>query len=187
MEGGRADNTRLMDRAAAGDEPAFGELARRVQDGLFRFALAHGLWHADAAEAVQETLLRAYQRRTTWRPGADAVSWLYGIAMNVVREFRRSRRRLCLGGIDLAGLVAAPTEPGGADEGELARLSAHLAELPPRQREAVVCRFLRRMSVRETAAAMGCAEGTVKAAVFGALKNLRKAMQQRPGPAGERE
>ena len=40
-----------------------------------------------------------------------------------------------------------------------------LADLPDRQREAIVLRFLEELSVEQTAAAMGCAEGTVKATV----------------------
>ena len=186
METDRADNTRRMDRASAGDEAAFGELAGRVQDRLFRFALAHGLQYADAAEATQEALLRAFERRETWRAGSDAVAWLYGIAMNVVREFRRSRRRVPPTGIDLAVLAAAPAPPGDAEEAERARLVAGLAALPARQREAVACRFLRQMNVRDAAAAMGCAEGTVKAAVFAALRNLRKALTPRTESGRER-
>ena len=50
--------------------------------------------------------------------------------------------------------------------------------LPDRQREAVACRYLRGMTVRETAQAMSVAEGTVKAAVFAALEGLRKAMRR---------
>jgi RNA polymerase sigma factor (sigma-70 family) len=48
-----------------------------------------------------------------------------------------------------------------------------VAELPSRQREVIACRYLRRMTVRETAEAMGFAEGTVKSAVSAALDKLR--------------
>ena len=78
--------------------------------------------------------------------------------------------------IDPALLAGHRPDPPVADAEELAGLASALAALPPRQREAVACRYLRRMSVRETAATMGCAEGTVKAAVFAALRGLRKSM-----------
>ena len=167
-----------MDRASRGDGRAFGDLAGRVQDDLFRFALAQGLCRADAAETVQESLLRVWQRRRAWRTGADPTAWLYGIAMNVVRERRRRRTRAGRGGMDMDVFPAAGPRDDGAEPTELARLGRHLADLPERQREAVACRFLRQMSVRDTAAAMGCAEGTVKAAVFAALRNLRGAFQR---------
>ena len=177
-----ADINALMDRASSGDDDAFGELALAVQDGLFRFGLAQGLASADAAEAVQETLLRAFRGRKQWRRGGEAAAWLYGIAMNVVREGRRKRRGRAVG-IDPELVAGVPNRAGApaVEDGEtfrLRRLSDAVAALPPRQREAVACRFLRRMTVRQTAAAMGCAEGTVKATVFAALKNLREKLKQ---------
>ena len=55
-----------------------------------------------------------------------------------------------------------------------------IQRLPPRQREAVACRYLRQMSIRRTAEAMGCAEGTVKSAVSAALERLRGILQELP-------
>ena len=79
----------LMDDASSGDEAAFGGLASAVQDELFRLALGNGLRREDAAEATQETLMRAYSGRAGWRLGGNAMAWLCGIAMNVVREILR--------------------------------------------------------------------------------------------------
>ena len=170
-----------MDRASRGDDGAFAELAGWVQDDLFRFGLAHGLRRADAAEATQEALMRAYRQRRRWRRGGDAMAWLYGITMNVVREFRRKGRQDAAGGLDLD--LLSGESPGADDAGAeaLGHLAEAVASLPPRQREAVTCRYLRQMSVAETAAAMGCAEGTVKASVSAALRNLRSAIQGRAG------
>lgn len=106
------------------------------------------------------------------------MAWLCGIAINVAREMRRKRRPV-QSGIDLAAL---PSGDGShddsiADDGMLNGLASALGRLPDRQREAVVCRFLQDMSLAATAKAMGCAEGTVKAAVFAAMGNLRRIMK----------
>ena len=189
MNHDRPLRTDLMDRAASGDDAAFGALALETQDELHRFALAHGLKAADAADATQETFMRAYKARAAWRKGSDASGWLYGIAMNVVREFhRRNRRRpadgleldeLALGGCDRPGRMGLDA----ADQAELAidrqELAEALTKLPPRQHESIVCRFLMGMNLAETADVMGCAEGTIKAAVFAGLENLRKIMKTR--------
>ena len=53
-----------------------------------------------------------------------------------------------------------------------------LNTLPDRQREAITLRFFEEMSVEETASAMGCAVGTVKATVHQALRALKLKMQQ---------
>jgi len=181
MRASRATCSELMRQACAGgrgEREAFGKLAAVLQDDLFRFALAQGLRRPDAAEAVQEAFLRAYRRRGNWQADGDAVAWIYGIAMNVVRELRRKcgRERL--------GLAVDEPDLAGGDAGRsldaetLLRVARAIEMLPSRQREAVGCRFLKQMSVRDTAAAMGCAEGTVKATVWAAIGNLRKAMRR---------
>jgi RNA polymerase sigma factor (sigma-70 family) len=48
-----------------------------------------------------------------------------------------------------------------------------VAGLPPRQRAAVVLRYFADLSVAETAAAMGCAQGTIKALTSQGLGTLR--------------
>jgi RNA polymerase sigma factor (sigma-70 family) len=48
-----------------------------------------------------------------------------------------------------------------------------LSNLPDRQREAVVLRYLEQMDVSDTAELMGCAPGTVKASVHAGLSRLR--------------
>jgi RNA polymerase sigma-70 factor (ECF subfamily) len=167
-----------MDQASRSDDGAFAALAADVQDYLYRFALAHGLKHADAAEAVQEVLLRAYQQRRKWRPGGDVISYLSGVAMNVVREFRREHRRLTLAAVDLEGL-AGPTEQDDALARRQARteqLEAAIGSLPPRQREAFTCRYLLKMSIQDTAGAMDCSEGTVKSSCAAAWETIRRRM-----------
>jgi RNA polymerase sigma factor (sigma-70 family) len=168
-----------LTRAAAGDDEAFGRLAGAVQDDLFRFALAQGLRRADAAEAVQETLLRAYRHRGRYRKDGNAMGWLIGIAMNVARETRRRLGRGAQTGLDPALLADRGGKPGAAleDEEMLAVLAQAIGRLPPRQREAVTCRRLLQLSVRDTAEVMGCAEGTVKAALFAAMEGLKKMMR----------
>ncbi len=172
----RAAMTALIDRASSGDDAAFGELALAVQDELFRFALAQGLQWADAAEATQESLLRACAGRRGWKRGSNAMAWLCGIAMNVVREVHRRRRRAARTNQNYdaaAGNAAADIAGEGWGQEDLKQLREAIEGLPPRQREAVACRYLRRMSIRETAQTMGCAEGTVKSAVSAALERLR--------------
>ena len=172
---------RWMDLASAGDDGAFASLAVAMQDSLYRFCLAHGLYAADAAEAVQETFFRAYRARRQWRTGGDATVWLCGIALNVVREQWRRKRRETPAGLDPAVVETAEmpaADANGVGDIGIRRLAKAMKQLPDRQRLALTCRFLRRMSVRQTAEIMGCAEGTVKAAVFAALENLRKMLRQ---------
>ncbi|MCP4377139.1 MAG: RNA polymerase sigma factor, partial [bacterium] len=125
-----------------------------------------------------ETLIRAYNGRKRWRKGQKVLSWLYGIEINVVREiWRRNSRYPASLDTNVVSVAVKRSESGTIDANMVKRLSLALADLPPRQREAVACRFLRRMTLRQTAETMGCAEGTVKAATSAGIKNLRKNMK----------
>ena len=100
--------------------------------------------------------------------------------LNVIREFRLRGRRAPPGGMDLELLAdAAAADPAEqpAKREALASLTLALAELPNRQREAIGCRYLRQMSVAETAEVMGCAQGTVKATVSAAMAKLKSALE----------
>lgn len=174
----------LMDMASSGDDAAFGALATAAQDELYRLACALGLRRADAAEAVQETLLRAYSHRSRWKTGSEAMPWLCGITVNVVRECLRRERRstsylqAARSEVPRGGMIdAGAAVGGGLDAEQLQALGDAVAQLPHRQREAIACRYLRRMSIAETAVAMGCAQGTVKSAVSAALERLREVLE----------
>jgi RNA polymerase sigma factor (sigma-70 family) len=110
--------------------------------------------------------------------------WLCGIAVNVVRESRRRERRKTLflravwqEASTKEAFVDDAVDGGGSDREQAQLIADAMVKLPDRQREAIACRYLRRMSVRETAVAMGCAEGTVKSAVSAALETLREVLK----------
>lgn len=179
----RSQNNVYMQRARSGDRAAYGALAAATQDELYRLALANGLQQEDAADAVQEALVRAFERRDGWRPGFDASAWLCGFLVNICRERHRDRRRRTALPLDecsdaVCGSDGPASGPWAPEQ--LQQLMAALAELPSRQREAVACRYLRRMSIRQTAEVMECAEGTVKSAVSAGLERLREIMQAVP-------
>lgn len=125
----------------------------------------------DAAELGFE---RAYRK---WRVVAELErpgTWVYVVAL---RGARRQMRRE-------ATRPAPPIlEATEFEEGAVASMTvrAALADLPLRQRAAVVLRYLAGLSVAEVATAMGCAEGTVKATLHHALARLRVDLAEEVG------
>jgi len=57
------------------------------------------------------------------------------------------------------------------------QIEAEIQELPPRQREAFLLRYWEEMNLSETAAAMGCTEGSVKTHCSRAVQALSKALR----------
>ena len=170
-----------LERARRGDRDAQASLLSASQDMWFRFCLSQ-LGSADMArDATQETALRVLRQLPGFRGESRIETWSLGIALNVVREFRRDAGRQAVlrlaDGVNPREFAEAGDAPGGDELDKMHRL---LRELPERQRQAIVLRFFEQLSVEETAAAMSCAVGTVKATVHQALRTLRQRMDKRP-------
>jgi len=151
---------------------------------MARIALRHD---DDALDAVQDAMLQL-ARRYADRPPAEWRPLFYRILENRIRDLQR--RRMVRGKVmallpwrhddgEAADPVAeAPDHgPGPADEVEgmkvMAALEAALAKLPGRQREAFLLRSMEGLDVAETAAAMGCSDGSVKTHYFRAVQALK--------------
>lgn len=127
---------------------------------------------AVAEELAQETLVRVWQRWDTIRSRDSRDGWVWTVALNLSRSrYRRTmaarRARARLG-----------PEPDQVDltvEVDLAVREA-VADLPPRQRAAIVLRHFADLSIAGTAGVMGCAEGTVGAHTNKAMKALRMSL-----------
>ena len=94
--------------------------------------------------------------------------WVYVVAMNQLRDhWRRHERRR--GRAPLPDFVVDNTSTVAT------RVSVRdaIATLPPRQREAVVLRYLADLPLADVADAMGCATGTVKATLHQAMASMR--------------
>lgn len=167
-------DAKTIDNARCGDRRAQGQILRTLQDPWFRFCLGL-LGDSDRArDATQETAVRFLQRLATWRGDGSLKTWSFGIALNVVREMRRTRQ------VDEETRVADETSPAIELEQREAHdaLRAALDDLPERQREAVLLRFFEELTTEETAGVMNCAIGTVKATVHQALRTLRCKLRQ---------
>ena len=152
---------------------------------IFRFILA-SLRDRDAAETLtQDCLMRAYQGRHSFRGDSSVNTWLMQIAINLVRDFARSRRiqfwkRAQLTAIDpatlgdwLPGGDISPEARAVAKEQMEAvwRVSAKLSE---RQRTVFLLRFVEDMDLLEIAKATGLKEGAVKVHLFRAVHTVRE-------------
>lgn len=177
-----AVDSHQIDAARLGDRQAQAELLRSLQDPWYRMCLGLLRDPEKASDAVQETALRFLKQIRHFRGDSKLTTWSMGIAINVVREMRR-KRNLGAGGNDEvlnqvpSHMDLAPVESAATSEQRVA-LRTILDELPQRQREAVMLRFFEEYSVEETAAAMNCAEGTVKATIHQALRALKRKLEQ---------
>lgn len=122
---------------------------------------------ARAEDAAQDAFAKAYRQ---WKRVAmmdRPVAWVYVVALNGARKDLRRDRSAPIP--DLAG----PAADHAATTAVKVSVRDALDVLAPRQRVAIVLRYLSDLQVAEVAKAMGCSEGTAKATLHTALAKLR--------------
>jgi RNA polymerase sigma-70 factor (ECF subfamily) len=171
---------RTIKQAKLGSRNAQTELLTALQDRWFRFCLSFLRDAELARDATQETALRFLRQISEFREESQISTWSLGIALNVAREMRRKREILSLDRDpreEASGGEASPADSAAMVESRNV-LRTEIAKLPERQREAVTFRYLEDLSTSETAEAMQCSEGTVKATLHQALRALRGKLKQ---------
>jgi RNA polymerase sigma-70 factor (ECF subfamily) len=168
---------------SAGSPGSFEVLFARHKDRVYRLArsLTGDRWLAD--DATQEVFIRLFRGRRRWRQKGRLETLLYRMTVITTRELLRKQRTEHTMRARLLR-EPAPTQIQSAEmEPDTRELDQLLAALPLRQRETLLLRFYEGLSVRDTARALGCREGTVKAHSHRALRRLREHFdaQQRSG------
>lgn len=149
------------------DKESFTRLALERQRTLYRIALSYTASAADAEDAVQEALLRAWDKRHTLREEQYFGTWLTRILINECKGLLKRRRRA-------AGSEALPEIPvPPVDEAALALREAMFA-LPESLRVPLVLTVVEGYTLRETAAMLRLPLGTVKTRVVRAKKRLKE-------------
>lgn len=186
----------LVDRLKDGAGWAAEVLVRRHQDKAYAIALT--MTDGDREEArdmTQEAFLKAFRKLDSFQGNAAFYTWFYRILVNTCldgrrRRIRRERRFLPWrwGRSDAAESASSAEEPPdtGADSDPLAMLSGKqlaaevkraVGSLPEKQQTAFQLKVLHGMTIREIAAVMGAAEGTVKSHLFRATRRLRETLK----------
>jgi RNA polymerase sigma-70 factor, ECF subfamily len=170
---------------------ALGRFLASVEIRAFRIARASLRHQEDALDAVQDAMLQLARAYAT-RPPEEWKPLFYRILDNRVRDLQRRRtvRARIMAWLPgrsdegddeasqdpVARAASLEPEPPRVLEGDEAMraLERALADLPHRQRQAFLLRCLEGLDVAETAAAMGCSQGSVKTHYFRALQTLRE-------------
>lgn len=163
----------LIARIAAGDRRSFDVFARRHGDFLFASAVRMMRDSFEAQDAVQETLLRVWQKAGTWRPdgGASVRTWVYRIAYNICIDALRRRRP--------QGVLPETLESGERTDDRIqdrergAIVDRALKQLPDRQRAVLVLCHYQGLSNAEAAAVVGTSVKGVESLLIRARRRMR--------------
>lgn len=153
-------------------EAEAGRLYDRYSSRIFAYCLAILRDREEAEDALQTTFLRAMQGLRREPVLENELAWLITIARNTcfTRINASKRKRTFETAQDpalLAETTVAPAPPEGASE-----LTATVARLPERQREAILLREWQGLSYREIATRLGLTTAAVETLIFRARRSL---------------
>jgi len=155
------------------DEPEFADFAAKRADALLRYAYVLTGNPHDAADLVQEALVRLRGSWARVRRKQDPESYVRTTMTRLhINTWRRRKREY------LAWSPPERAEPedpfGRADD--FAEMWQQLALLPRRQRAVLVLRYYEERTDAEIAEMLGISQGTVRSQAFRALAKLRAAV-----------
>jgi RNA polymerase sigma-70 factor (ECF subfamily) len=167
----------------------FDELVNLYRPKVFRYAFSV-LRDRDVAETVaQDCFVRAFQSLDSFRHECSMQAWLMRIALNLIRDYARSRRLQFWRSTADKGDRPLETYPDHLAAGRSPESKAMLRQqvafvwkaaetLPDRQREVFSLRFVKDMNILEIVTVTGMKEGTVKTHLSRALHAIRAALQR---------
>lgn len=176
-----SEDTRLAIRSQAGDAAAFEALVRRYQRVLFNVALRMLGNRDEAADATQETFLKAYAHLDGFDAERRFFSWIYQILSNTCLNVLRSRRAQPAPPVEDA-VFETPLTALEAGE-RRAQVQAALMQLSVPQREAVVLRHFADLSYAQIASTLGISVVTVKSRLHEGRERLAQLLSNTKGYA----
>lgn len=176
--GARDEVRSLVERAAAGNVEAFGELYGIYLDRIYRYVFYHVHSRETAEDLTEEVFMKAWRKigRYRWE-GRPFSAWLYRIAHNhVVDHFRTSRRNVPL---DM-DIPSDNDQPEVELEQQQMRqmLSRALSTLPPQQKQIIILKFVEGCSNRMIEQVMGKSQGAIRVMQMRALSALRRRLKE---------
>jgi RNA polymerase sigma-70 factor, ECF subfamily len=176
----------LTGRFTEGDRRAFAELVRRNRSYAYALAMRFVWDHAAAEDIVQESFIRVWHHRTSFREGMRFTTWLYSIVTRVSLDHCRRKKRWGNLVVRGSGEQGESEHAGGPDiAGDLHTAQTlecirRLAEeLPDVQRAVFTLRDLQDLPVEEVGAITGLSADTIKANLYHARMRMRKLLRAR--------
>lgn len=187
-QSGSINDHQLVAESAADNEQAFARLVARHGEKVRAVALRFTNDNAASEDIVQEVFWKVWQKRSDWNVDGKASfsSWLYRVTLNLCidRSRKRKVRSWFSSPAEDADLVEAlqpgPEQTTGARQ-ELALVRIDIANLPDKQKAALLLSTLVGEPNKEIAASLDVSIGAVEQAISRARRTLREKRLAREG------
>ncbi|MFB9324940.1 sigma-70 family RNA polymerase sigma factor [Paenibacillus aurantiacus] len=176
------DEEELIAAAAGGNEEAFLILIEREKEKLMRIAMAYLHQEADALEAIQETVCRAWLKRRSLRNPHFMRTWIVRILIHVCTDELRRRKKMNRGNPEtdhhLHDSQIGADGVNNQESGVVERLMLDeiVESLDEPYRHVVRLKYYEDMTIHDIAAVLGKPDGTIRTWIHKALKQMRTAL-----------
>ncbi len=179
-------------RAQKGDPSAFEQLVSPHEQMLWRVCWHYTHHQEDAADCLQEAMLKAWRNIGSYRGDCALSSWLYRIAATVCLDFLRKQKRLpqTESADELAESGYQPVDESPTPEAALlknedaADLRAAIDSLPSEMRTVLILYALEGKPYEDIAKMTGAAIGTVKSRLNRARQKIAQFLLERRNNPG---
>jgi RNA polymerase sigma-70 factor (ECF subfamily) len=169
----------LVRAAVEGNRSSFEQLVEIHQGGIFRMVYARVQSRTDAEDLVQDIFLKAYGSLRSLRDPELFKAWLYRIALNKVKDFRRRQKFATLFMFAQEEKEQDYPDMGPDSYDHLAgkqfwtRFNEFIKKLPRLQQEVFRLRFLDHLSIAEIALTLERSESAVKTHLYRAIEKFK--------------
>ena len=182
----RITDEELIRNFQQGDERAYNEIVNRFSGPLLNFIYRIIGDSAFAEDLLQETFIRVYQNKNSYREIAKFSTWIYTIASNLSKtELRRQkvRRWFSLSGsknddrpMEIANKDYTPDETM-LQNSTLSLIHQEIQKLPISFKEVIILRDVQELSYEEISTILNIPLGTVKSRVNRGRARLQKTLK----------
>lgn len=167
----------VIARVLDGDTEVFGLLVDRYQNEFAAYAKYMTGSAEEAADIIQESLVRAFKSLRRCQDRMNFKGWLFRIVSNQCKTHLARRKRRPTE--SLSEDLLAPQDPGSEAEAADVRRRVHLAlqELPTDQREALVLKYVKGLSLPEMARLLKASASALKMRLLRGRSALREKLE----------
>ena len=157
------------------EEEQFADLLDTYHDQIYALIRRMVIDHDDAADVLQDTFIKVWEKRDTFRGESNLYTWIYKIATNQCLEFiRKKKRRTILSLNSYEDTLSNKLESDSYFDGdEYQRIfQKALLTLPEKQRMVFQLKYFDEMKYDEMSAILDTSVGALKASYHHAVKKI---------------
>ncbi|SCW79018.1 RNA polymerase sigma-70 factor, ECF subfamily [Paenibacillus tianmuensis] len=175
------DEKKTINLLKRGDQKAFDSIFNKYKNKIFGFLINMGVNREDAQDLTQETFIKVIKNIDQHNSNKCFSSWLYTIAINCLKDFRKKRTTYPLDDCSIDFVLNDLPEDIIIKKDEKRHLHEIIKKMPYKFRIVLLLRYTNDLSYQEIAHILNISVNNVSADLHRAKKMLKTLMNERKG------